>query len=109
MLKAIEEEIDNGRGVQREQLADNQSADDGDSQRTAQFGARAGSKRQRQRAQQRRHGRHQNRAGSAAGSLENGSSRVLALVALGRDGEVDHHDGVLLHNADQQNDSDDAR
>jgi len=28
------------------------------------------------------------------------------LVALGRDGEVDHHDAVLLDDADQQNDAD---
>ena len=36
------------------------------------------------------------------------SSDDLPLVALGRDGKVDHHDGVLLHNADQENDADDG-
>jgi len=28
---------------------------------------------------------------------------VLALVSRGGESEVDHHDGVLLHNPDQQN------
>jgi hypothetical protein len=32
----------------------------------------------------------------------------LALLALGVQGEVDHHDGVLLDDADQQDDADDA-
>ena len=31
-----------------------------------------------------------------------------ALLALGLEREVDHHDGVLLHDADQQHDADDA-
>ena len=34
------------------------------------------------------------------------STRRQALVALGLQGKVDHHDGVLLHDADQQHDAD---
>ena len=34
------------------------------------------------------------------------SSGRLAAVALGFQREVDHHDGVLLHDADEQNDAD---
>ncbi len=34
------------------------------------------------------------------------SSAVLPSAALGLQGKVDHHDGVLLHNANQQNDAD---
>ena len=35
------------------------------------------------------------------------SDGAFALVALGLDGEVDHHDRVLLNDADQQDDTDD--
>ena len=34
------------------------------------------------------------------------SSGGLCLLALGLQREVDHHDGVLLHNSDQKNDAD---
>ena len=33
---------------------------------------------------------------------------VLAVLALGLQREVDHHDAVLLHDADQQDDADDG-
>ena len=36
-------------------------------------------------------------------------ARALALDPLGLQGEVDHHDRVLLDDADQQDDADDAR
>ena len=46
----VEVQVDHGRGVQRQQLADDQAADDGDAQRLAQFGAVAVPERQRQAA-----------------------------------------------------------
>ncbi len=36
------------------------------------------------------------------------ASRGACPVALGLEREVDHHDGVLLDDADQQHDADDA-
>ena len=38
--------------------------------------------------------------------LVDGFARRLALLALGFQREVDHHDGVLLHDADEQDDAD---
>ncbi len=38
--------------------------------------------------------------------LVDGLFRRLAVVALGIEREVDHHDGVLLHDADEQDDAD---
>ncbi len=32
----------------------------------------------------------------------------LPSLALGLEGEVDHHDGVLLHDADEQDDADEG-
>ena len=40
--------------------------------------------------------------------LMDGVTRRHALLALGNQREVDHHDRVLLHDADQQHDADDA-
>ena len=40
--------------------------------------------------------------------LIDGVGGVLALLALGFQGEIDHHDAVLLHDADQQDDADDG-
>ena len=38
--------------------------------------------------------------------LEDGLHRALALVALGLKRKVDHHDSVLLHNANEQDNAD---
>ena len=42
------------------------------------------------------------------GSLMDGLHRRFAFVTLGIQGEVDHHDCVLLYDAEKQNDADDA-
>jgi len=34
------------------------------------------------------------------------SPRILAFISLGCNREIDHHDGVLLYNSDEQNDAD---
>ena len=57
----VEGEVDHRRGEQRQHLADDQAADDGDAERMAQLGAGAGAEHQRQRAEERRHRRHQDR------------------------------------------------
>ena len=95
-----------GRGVEREQLAENQATHDGDAQGTPQLGARAGTQRQRQTAQQRGHRRHHDGTEAQQAGLKNCFLRRLVFFALGFESEVDHHDGVLFHDADQQNDSD---
>jgi hypothetical protein len=57
----VEEQIDHRRGVERQHLADDQAADDGDAERLAQFRADAGAQRQRQAAEQRGEGGHHDR------------------------------------------------
>ena len=104
----IEEEIDDRRGEEGQHLAHDQAADDGDAQRMAQLGADAGAQHQRQRAEQRRHGGHQDRAEAQQAGLMDRLARRLALAALGLEREVDHHDRVLLDDADQQDDADDG-
>jgi hypothetical protein len=49
----VEIDVNHGRRVQRQQLADDEAADDGDAERPAQLGALAEADRQRHRRQQR--------------------------------------------------------
>ncbi len=58
------------------------------------------------RTQQRRHGGHHDGTEPQQAGLINRFFWRLAFLTLGFQGEIDHHDGVLLHNADQQNDAD---
>src|SRR5690349_12982137 len=90
-LEAVEIEIDDRRGVQREHLAKNQAADNRDAQRTAQLRASPQAERQRQAAQQCGHGGHDDGTESQQTCLENGRLRALALGAFGFEREVDHH------------------
>ena len=70
-----------------------------------QLRAFAGSERQRQRAEQRGEGRHHDRAKAQEASLLDRIARV-APGPLRLEREVDHHDRVLLDDADQQQDPD---
>jgi hypothetical protein len=102
-----DKDIDDGRGVKREDLAQQQPTHHDDAQRFAQLGTVTGSQRQRQPSQQRRHGGHHNWAEAEQASIVNCIRRVLAVLPLAFQGEVDHHDAVLFHNADQQDNADD--
>ena len=59
-LQAIQVEVDDWCREQREQLAQDETAYDGDAQRPAKFGAGAGPQCQRQGTEKGRHCRHKN-------------------------------------------------
>ena len=40
--------------------------------------------------------------------LEDGVERLLVIMSLGFEREVDHHDGVLLYDPDQEDDADES-
>src|ERR1700757_4363358 len=103
--QTIKGQIDDGRGVEGQQLAENQAADDRDAERIAQFGSRAGSEGKGQAAQQGRHGRHHDWTKTQERGLVDGFFGRLAFLTFCFQGEVDHHDGVLLHDADEQDDA----
>src|SRR6267378_4300687 len=105
MSDPVEREIDDGRGVERENLAQNQTADDCDSQGTAKLGAHATAERQWQAAEQRGHGGHHDGPEAQKTCFIDGVERRLPFLALGFQREVDHHDGVLFHDADQRDDA----
>ena len=56
--------------------------------------------------QQSRHRRHHDRPETQQAGLVDRLLRAFAFLPLGLQGKVDHHDRVLLHNADQQDDAD---
>ncbi len=104
----LEIEIDDRRRIERQRLAERQTADDGQAQRSPQLRADAVTEHQRQRAEHRRHRRHQDRAQAQQAGLIDRLARRQPLDALRFEGEVDHHDRVLLDDAYQQHDADDA-
>ena len=57
-------------------------------------------------AKQRRHRRHHDRAEPQQRRLVDGLFGRLSVLALRLEREVDHHDRVLLHDADEQHDAD---
>src|SRR6266849_820165 len=105
LRQPIEPEIHNRRGVERKQLAHQQAAYNRDAQRVAQLRSGAGSEGERQAAQQCRHGGHHDGTETQQASLKDGFFRGLMFHALGFEREVDHHDGVLLHDSNQKNDA----
>src|SRR6267142_7014476 len=58
-LEAVEVEIDDRSGEERQKLAHDEAADDGDTERAAEFGASAVAERERKRTEQRGHGGHE--------------------------------------------------
>jgi len=71
-----------------------------------QFGSGTCAEHQRQCAENGGHGGHQDRPESQQAGLVDRLTRRFAFPALGIKREVDHHDRVLLHDADQEDDSD---
>ena len=57
-------------------------------------------------AEHRGHRGHHDGAEAQQARLIDGLDRRQALLALGLQGKVDHHDGILLHDADEQDDAD---
>ena len=104
----VESEIDDGRGVERQKLAHDEAADDADAERAAKFGAGAAAEGERERAEEGGHGGHQDGAEAQHAGFEDGFFGAFAAFAFGLQGEVDHHDGVFLDDADEENDADDG-
>ena len=106
LRQPIKREIDHRRGVEVNNWLRYQSAHDRDSERPAELRAgpspnASGNPPSSAAMVVIMIGRKRSRHASIDRVL-----RRLAFVALGFQREVDHHDGVLLHDADQQDDAD---
>src|ERR1035438_7540148 len=104
----VEEEIDDRSRIKRQQLAEDKAANDGNAERPAQFRTGAGTEGERHTREEGGHGRHHNGAEAEQAGLIDGIDGSHAFVPFGVESEVDHHDGVLLHDADQQHDPDES-
>src|SRR6266705_122551 len=104
--QAIEPQVDHRGGKERERLGEDEAAHHGDAERVAQLRAHARAEREGQRAEQRRQRRHQDRAEPQEAGVIDRLARAHAVLPLGIEREVDHHDGVLLDDADQEDDAD---
>src|ERR1700733_13622582 len=103
--QAVKREVYDWSRKQRQRLAEDQSAHDRDTQWLAQFRASASAEGQRQSAEHGSQSGHENGPESQQAGLINGVDGTLAALALGLERKVDHHDGVLLHDSYQQDDS----
>src|SRR6266545_3554836 len=104
--EAIEVQVDDGRGVEREDLREDQTAHDGDAERPPQLRAGARAEGEGQAAEEGGHRRHHDGPEAQETGLIDRFRGRLACFALRLQGEVDHHDGVLLHDADEEDDAD---
>src|SRR6266508_2702436 len=104
--ETVEPEVDHRGGVEGEDLGEEEPADDGDAEGAAELGTGAGAEGEGEAAEEGGHGGHHDGAEAEQAGLVDGLARRLALGALGVEGEVDHHDGVLLDDADEEDDAD---
>src|SRR5262249_26207701 len=81
-LHAVEIKIDHRRGVEREQLAQREAADQGAAERLAQLRAGAVTERERKAREHRRRRRHQDRAEAQQASFADRRDRRHVIVAL---------------------------
>src|SRR6202166_2051833 len=103
--KAVKREIHNRGREQGQRLAEDQATDNRDAKWLAQFRSRASAQGQRQAAKHGGHGGHKDGAESQQARLINSVNGILAALAFRFERKVDHHNGVLLNNSYQQDDS----
>jgi hypothetical protein len=103
----IKGQIDDRRSIKSEHLRDNQAANDSDAKRLPQFAANAHADGERQRTKHRGHRGHHDWTKPDQARLVDRFFGTESFVSLGVEREIDHHDGVLFHDADKQDNSDD--
>src|SRR5438874_4934083 len=107
LLKPFKPEIDHWGDEQRYELGEDQSSDNDQSKRPARCRILTKSEREWNCAHQRGERRHHNRTKSFYAGFVNRRAQVPAFIdSLQR--EINHHDPVFLHDAEQQKQSDHA-
>src|SRR3989442_6504037 len=108
LRQVVEENVDDGRCVQREYLAYKKSTNHRDAERTAQLGTDAVSKCQRQTAKQRGHGGHHDWPETQQAGFVDGISGAYAVMPFSIEREVHHHDAIFFDDTNQQHQPDDG-
>src|SRR5712671_5113340 len=93
LRQTIEPEVNHRRGVESQQLAYQQSADNRDAERMPQFRTGTRSQSERDTAEKSGHSRHHDWSKSQKARLKNRFFRGLMFHSLGFQREVNHHDG----------------
>ncbi len=101
MRDVVKKDVDDGRGIECQRLAQKQPANHRDPKRTPQLRPKTPAQGEREPAQQRGHGGHHDRTKAKQAGLINCIRRVLSILSLGLQRKVHHHDAVLFHDADQ--------
>src|SRR5258707_7063330 len=102
----VKVQINDRRGIERKDLRHDQSANDRNTKRFANFRTITLSESQRHRTKHRRQSGHHDRSKPNNTSLVDRLGWGQSLVPFRLQREVDHHDRVLLYDPDQENDSD---
>ncbi len=104
----FERKIHHRRCVKCEGLADDKAAADGDAERASRFAAGAECQCEGQGAADGRQRGHDDGTKTFDAGLADGGVRRHAAFTFRFQCEIDQHDGVLFHDAHEQNDADDA-
>ena len=102
MAQTVEVEVDHRSGVEGQHLAQHQTTDDGDTQWLTHLRTFGTAQHQRQGAKDGSQGGHHDRPETQQARLADGLLRTQALTALQLQGQINHQDGVLLDDTDQQ-------
>src|SRR5208282_4803347 len=106
-LQPVEIDVDDRRRIERENLRQGQTADDGITERLANLRADPRTHHHRYATEQRRHRGHQDRPEAHEASLVDRFFGCQAFAVLDLLGKIDQHDAVLLDDADEQYGADD--
>ena len=107
-LEAFHVEVDDGGDVKGDELRDDESADDGEAEGLAHVAARAEAEGDGEGSHHGGHGGHQDGTETHEAGFEDGAVGRGVVVALRFQGEINHHDGVLFHDADEHEEADEA-
>src|SRR6476661_10102881 len=103
----VKREIDYWSRVKGQDLRNDQTSHDSDAERLAQFAADTHSDGERQGTEHRGHRCHHDRPEPNETRLVDRFFGTESFVSLSVEREIDHHDRVLFHDADEQDNSDD--
>src|SRR5450759_4548120 len=103
--QVVKSQINDRRCKKRQYLTENKPSHHSNAQRMAQLRSDSGTDHQWKRTKQGGHSRHHNRPEAQQACLIYGFARRLAFFALSIKGKVNHHNGILLHDADEQDDT----
>src|SRR5271156_3154653 len=105
LCQAVEVDINNGRGIQREHLAEQQTPYHRDAERTPQLGPDSRAQRERETSEQSSHGGHHDGTETQQASLVDRLLGAFAFLAFRFQREIDHHNAVLFHDPNEQDNS----